>query len=522
MRSMVAEHDPRLSRYVPYLCTFVVVGICSLLSWCTYRLGLDAANIVMIFLAGVALVAVRFGHGPAAVAAVLSVLVFDYAFVDPIFAFVPTDAQYFVDLVVILGIGLLISELTARLRSQLNAAREKELATSQLYQMAGQLSQSAGVDFLLATANRQIEEIFSSEASILLTNEFGDITAQLDRLPDRLNTAANRSAAQSAADHKRDSGAGAELFPDATVLFVPMIGTNRTVGVLGVSPNGSVSLLKPERLRLLETCASLIALSIERDQSSTAAQQAQLQVQSEQFRNYLLSAVSHDLRNPLASITMTAMDLLEDSTDKTWSAKRGMLRSIVNESQGLARQMENLLGHARLTSGPIVLNRQWHDLEELVGVALSRLQRELGDRNIQMQIDDEFPLIWVAGDLLQQVFVNLLENATRYTPAGSEIEILAFYGGDLIELRIADRGAGLPPDGEERLFEKFFRGTRPVDGSRGVGLGLAICKAIVNAHEGQIRAANRPGGGAEFIITLPCPQRSPDTMLEESDVLENS
>lgn len=301
-----------------------------------------------------------------------------------------------------------------------------------------------------------------------------------------------------------------------------MIGTKRTVGVLGISPRNIASALQPERLRLLETCASLIALSIERDQSFMAARQAQVQVESEQFRNHLLSAVSHDLRTPLASIAVTAADLLEESTEKTWPAKRRMLSTVVNESLRLCRQIENLLGYARLTSGPIVLKRQWHDLEDLVGTALSHLQSELGDRNVQMRIDNEFPLIWVAGDLMQQVFVNLLENAIRYAPPKSDIDIAASSTTDSIEVRVADSGPGLPPESEAKLFERFYRGDRIADGNRGIGLGLAICKAIVSAHGGQIRAGNRAEGGAEFIINLPCPRQYPQNMLEESNLLENS
>jgi two-component system, OmpR family, sensor histidine kinase KdpD len=483
---------------------------------------LDTANIVMIFLAGVALAAMRFGHGAAVVASIASVLVFDFFFVEPVFSFVPTDVQYVLDLLVMLGIGLLISELTSRLRSQLRVARDKEESTSQLYQLARRLSQSAGVDFLLAIADRQIEEIFTSEASILLTDESGDLAPSAGLLPGSAQSDANFSAAQWAADNREIAGAGTDYYSNASSLFVPMIGTKRTVGVLGISPRSVASVLQPERLRVLETCASLIALSIERDQSFLAAQQAQVQVESEQFRNHLLSAVSHDLRTPLASIAVTAADLLEESTEKTWPAKRRMLSTIFNESHRLCRQIENLLGYARLTSGPIVLKRQWHDLEELVGTALSHLQRELGDRNVLMQIDDEFPLVWVAGDLMHQVFINLLENAIRYAPPKSDIDVSASATKDSIEVRVADSGPGLPPDSESKLFERFYRGGRVADGNRGIGLGLAICKAIVSAHGGQIRAGNRPAGGAEFIINLPCPRQYPASMLEEANLLENS
>jgi two-component system sensor histidine kinase KdpD len=515
-----SQTPSRLSRALPYLCAVGIVCICSLVGWCASLLGLDTANIVMIFLAGVALIAMRFGHWPSVVASVASVLVFDYFFVEPVFKFVPTDVQYVLDLLVTLGIGLLISELTSRLRSQLEEAREKERTTSQLYQMARQLSQSAGVDFLLSTADKQLEEIFSSDAWLLLTNEKNELTTP--QWPERLDSASNRAAAASAVANSEIAGAGTEQFTDATALFVPMIGTNRTIGVVGIAPKSVASLLEPERLVLLETCASLIALSIERDQSFSVAQEAQLQVRSEQFRNYLLSSVSHDLRSPLAMIAMTASNLLEEATEVNWTQKRRMLATIVNESERLHRQMENLLGHARLTSGPVALKRQWHDVEELLGIALGRLESLLGNRKLEVHIENDFPLVWVAGDLIEQVIINLLENALRYTPADAEIEISATFTTDNVELRIADTGPGLPVGGEAKLFEKFSRGGRTGHGTRGIGLGLAICKAIVEAHDGQIRAANRSEGGAEFTITLPCPQQHPESMLEESDVLENS
>jgi two-component system sensor histidine kinase KdpD len=196
-----------------------------------------------------------------------------------------------------------------------------------------------------------------------------------------------------------------------------------------------------------------------------------------------------------------------------------MLQTVVDESHRLSRQVDNLLDMARLDSGAIALNRDWQVLEELVGVALSRLRRELPGRSIHVQIPADFPLLWVAGDLIEQMFVNLLENAIRYTPSGSRLEITAQHCGELAEIRFADNGPGLPSGSESKIFDKFFRGrTKVADGQRGIGLGLAICQAIVRAHGGQITAANRAAGGTEFIISLPCPQSSPQDTLDESSL----
>jgi two-component system sensor histidine kinase KdpD len=299
------------------------------------------------------------------------------------------------------------------------------------------------------------------------------------------------------------AGLGTDTLPNATALFVPLTGSQRTVGALGVRPDDPQRFLDPEQRRLLETCASLIALAVERDQSVLEAQQARLRAEAEQLRNSLLSSVSHDLRTPLAAMAGAASSLLDGPPGHA-AERRELLQSIVDESRRLARLVDNLLDMTRLEAGAVVPNRQWHVLEEIVGSAVNRVQRDLGDRPIKTDIPADLPLVSVDGLLVEQVLVNLLENTARYTPAGGPIEIAVRPTGGSVELRVADRGPGLEPGAEERVFEKFYRGSvaRP-DGRRGVGLGLAIGRGIVEAHGGRIVARNRPGGGAEFVLTLP-------------------
>jgi two-component system sensor histidine kinase KdpD len=290
-----------------------------------------------------------------------------------------------------------------------------------------------------------------------------------------------------------------------------MIGSQSTVGALGIRPRDESRLGDPDGQRLLETCASLIALSIERDESVLEAHRAQLQVQAEQLRNSLLNSVSHDLRTPLATIVGAASSLCERSSP----GDRELLVAIVDESRRLGRLVDNLLGMARLDSGAVAPNRQWHVLEEIVGVALHTVKRELAGHPVDVRIPADFPLLYIDGILMEQVFVNLLENSARYTPPGSQVEISAQVTGEGTEIQFADNGPGLPPGSEARVFERFFRGSaEPADGRRGVGLGLAICRAIVEAHGGRMTAANRPAGGAEFRIHLPCNELPPKVDAE--------
>jgi len=317
------------------------------------------------------------------------------------------------------------------------------------------------------------------------------------------------------ADHDQMAGLGTNTLPNATALFAPLVGSQRTMGTVGIRPNDLDRFADPDQIRLLETCASLIALSLERDQSVIEAGDARLRVQAEEMRNALLSSVSHDLRTPLSVIAAASSTLL-DRRDMQIDLANELLQTIADESHHLARLVDNLLDMTRLESGAAPPLKQWHVLEEVVGSALTRLRRDLARHKVTVSIPQDIPLIFVDGVLLEQVFVNLLENAARYTPTGSHIELSAEHRGNTLEIRVADNGPGLPPGSEAKVLEKFFRAPPAIgDNRRGVGLGLAICQAIVRAHGGKLIARNRPQGGAEFVIELRLDQKPPTVVLDE-------
>jgi two-component system sensor histidine kinase KdpD len=500
--------------WVNYLATLGVVALCGLLGWLSQA---REANLVMIFLLGVVLVSARYGRGPSIVSAVASVLTFDFFFVPPYFSFAVSDAQYVLTFAVMLGIGLLISTLTVRIREQLQSSQQQERRTAALYRLTKQLSEVAGSEFLILTAGRQLVEIFDGEMVVYVREPKQNLTLRFGENTSIAALPVNGIVAQWVADHDQTAGLGTDTLPNATALFVPLIGSQRTVGALGVKPGDEHRFLDPEQRRLLETCASLIALSIERDESVLAAHQAWLQVQSEQLRNSLLSSVSHDLRTPLAAIAGAAFSLLETMPPQDNLPRRELLQTVVDESRRLTRLVDNLLDITRLESGAVELNKQWHVLEEIVGSALSRFRQELEHHPVRVDIPRDFPLLAIDGTLIEQAIVNLLENSIRYTPAGSEIEVRARIEGDHAIITMADTGPGLPPGTEQRVCETFCRGPRSsADGRRGVGLGLAICQGIIRAHGGRISARNRPGGGAEFLIALPYEPMAPRVALEET------
>lgn len=520
----VVSGPPQPFDWRPYAATGVVVLICGVLGGLMHRQGLAEANVVMVFLLGVAFVATRYGRGPAIVSAILNVIVFDFFFVPPQWSFTVHDTQYLLTFAVMLAIGLLISALTIRIQTQLHAALEQERRTAALYRLTKQLSEVAGQEFLLSNAGQQLREIFGAEV-VIYTRDKGGLTVRFGGSTTIAQHPVNAVVAEWVADHDQVAGRGTTTLPNATAYFVPLIGSQRTMGALGVKPDDDQRLLDPEQRRLLETCASLIALSLERDQSLLESHEVQLQMQAEQLRNSLLSSVSHDLRTPLAAIAGAAEGLLSSSLPE--NTKKELARSIVEEARRLSRLVNNLLDMTRLETGRVALNEQWHVLEEIVGSARARLSSELSDHDVSVNIPLGFPLLKVDGLLLEQAFVNLLENAARYTPAGSRIEVDARQHGAAVQIFVRDNGPGLTPGMESRIFEKFFRGAneRSPDQRRGVGLGLAICHSIVTAHGGRIEARNRPQGGAEFAITLPCREQPPIIPAEEalagSEVLQS-
>ena len=257
----------------------------------------------------------------------------------------------------------------------------------------------------------------------------------------------------------------------------------------------------PEQLHLLETFANQTALAIERAALAEEAQASQVRMEAERLRNSLLSSVSHDLRTPLATITGAATTMLESESRLDERTQHELLESIRDEADRLNRLVHNLLEMTRLESGALELRREWHPLEEVIGAALGRLAKSLGARRVTVSVPPDLPLVSIDDVLIEQVFVNLLDNALKYTPADSAIRIIVTATDQSITAEVADHGPGLPKGQEARVFEKFYRAAP--DGRRGAGLGLAICRGIVLAHGGRIWAHNLPEGGVAFLFTLP-------------------
>ncbi len=507
-RAVSARPRPAVTDWPAYGQAVGIVGVCTGLSWLTFPY-FAAANLIMLYLLGVVLVATRSGRGPSILASVLSVAAFDFFFVPPYLSFAVSDTQYLVTFAVMLVVAVVISTLTVRIRQRAESARERERQTAALYAISRELASTRGVDDLVRVAVRHIADVFTSEVAVFLPDVAGRLVPRACPQPLADADTSERGVSQWVYEHSQMAGLGSATLPGARALYLPLVASRGTVGVVGVRPTTPQVLAAPESLHLLETFAAQTALAIERATLADEAQQAQLQVEAERLRSTLLSSVSHDLRTPLAAITGAASSLLAEGERLDSATRRDLTQAILDESDRLSRLVHNLLDMTRLEAGRVELHPEWQPLEEVVGVALARLDRRLQDRPVTTRLPADLPLVPLDGMLIEQVFVNLLDNALKYTPAGSPIEIAAEAGSGAVTIAVADRGPGFVPGDEERVFEKFYRG-RAKGAGGGVGLGLAICRAIVEAHGGRMWAANWPGGGAAFRFTLPVPGTPPD------------
>ena len=478
----------------------VAVAVCAVLTAVALSLEqvLDLPNIVMLFLLAVLGVALRYGRGPAALASALNVAAFDFFFVPPRWSFAVSDVQYLLTFGVMLAVGLIVGQLTAGLRYQARVATHRERRSHSLFEVARDLSSVLATEQVVEAAEQAVAREFRARAHVFVL----DAEDRLRSLaPPADGAGLDAGTARWAFDHAQAAGLGTDTLPGSAWLYLPLKAPMRTRGVLALCPDEPRLLLVPEQRRQLETFAALTAIALERVHYVEVAQSATLQIESERLRNSLLAALSHDLRTPLAGLVGLAGSLR--LTRPPLSAEQGEIAEALQvEALRISTQVNNLLDMARIESGEVRLRREWHSVEEMVGSAVRATARVLAPRAVSTELAADLPLVECDAVLIERVLVNLLENAAKYTPPTASVHLSARAEAGTMRISVADTGPGVRPGQETAIFEKFTRGTRE-SAVAGVGLGLAICKAIVEAHGGTIVVANRAGGGADFSFTLP-------------------
>lgn len=472
-------------------------------------------DVVMTYLLGIVLISMRFGFRASIAGAVLSVLSFDFFFVPPYYTFSVADVRHVVTFGVMLLVAVVIASLTQRVKDRAAAAQRSERRIALLYAMSQEIARAQTRSAITRAAARHLEEVFESKVAIFTfaDSESGAPDYATPGLDEDLEK--EKGVARWVFRHHREAGLGTATLAGSHGFYVPLQASGphpEVLGVLALFPKDPHRFDDPEQQRLVHAFASQIATALERTRLTEQAEHARLQVEAEQLRSTLLSSVSHDLRTPLAVMKGSASTLLDEEAKLPAPTRRELTQALLEETERLDRLVRDLLDMTRLESG-VQINKEWQSVEEVLGAAFSRTEARLGNRQVTTEVPGDL-LAPFDGVLIGQVLVNLLENAAKYTPEGSPIDVSAERIDGEVVIQVADRGPGVPPGEESRIFEKFHRG----DSERtrgGVGLGLAICRAIVIAHGGRIWVENREGGGAAFKFALPLVGEAPSGKLPE-------
>ena len=500
-----------------YSRALAVVGITTAVAL-ALRPYLQTIDVAMLFLLAVVLVAYLYRRGPAIVASLLSIAAFDFGFVPPYYTFNVHNTAFFLTFAVMLGVALAMSQLTGRIREQAREAEDREELAAAQYALSRDLAGFPGVREQLAVARRHLAAVTGGKAVLLLVQPgFEPADGRWPEL-EELESVEVRVAARWAFEQGESAGRGTPHCAEAEALVVPLRTSAGVCGIAVVQPENLDQDLTPQLRRRIEVLAEQASVSIERAQLAERHDAARLEVQAEQLRTALLSSLSHDLRTPLASIEGAASSLLDGSGVLTPDTRRDMAEAILEESRRMTRLIGNLLDMVRVESGSLAVHKEWQPLEEALGVALLRLEERLAGRAVESRLPPSLPLVQVDELLIEQVFINLLENAVRHTPAATPITISAWAEDKAVVVEVADRGGGVPAGEEEAIFEKFRRSSasgssEPAGGS---GLGLTICRGIVAAHGGRIWLEPNGGHGARFRFSLPLEGSPPQPLPAES------
>ena len=493
--------------YLGYVWAMVVTVASTVLAYLMFG-KFELANLIMVFLLGVVFIAMRLGRGPSIFASFLGVAIVDFLFVKPYFSFSVNDSQYLFTLLAMLTVAMLISNLMANVRSQAKVAGHRERRATVLYAMSRDLTASQSEDEIVRSSVHHLYSEFGSRNVILFPDANGRIVYPADIALSESLHAADLSVAQWVMDHNEIAGQGTHTLPGAEAIYFPLSNKETMLGVLVLLPVNLRRVFLPEQRKLLETFLGQIAQAITRVRLTEQARKTQVDIEAERLRNSLLSSISHDLRTPLASIVGSASALMEKNNALKAEEKLELSRAIYDEGLRMSSLVNNILDMAKLDAGAIELNKQWVPLEEIIGAVLTLLQKRLWSRPVTVKLPPGTPMIYVDAVMIEQVLINLLENILRYTPEGTSVEITAGASSRAMEISVADHGPGIPQGLENKLFEKFYR-VRHEAAQSGVGLGLAICRAIIEAHGGNIQAQNRPTGGAVFSFMIPLDHTPP-------------
>ena len=481
-----------------YLYAMILLALATLLG-SLLRSFVVPTNLVMLYLLAVVIIATRWGYGPAVSSSAVSVIIFNFFFVPHQYTLHVADAQYLLTFAGLFVVGVVIADLTDRVRRQADAAHRRESQTAELYALSRDLVATVNLDRIVEAVVRHISDTVQADVAILLY-ENKQLTLYT-KTPLFEFSSDDQIVAQWVFENAQPAGCGASNWEESDTIFVPLMTVQEKIGVLALHMDQQLA-RHVEYRRLVDAFCNQAALAIEAARLVQEAHQAQLLREREKLHTAVLNSISHDLRTPLVSIAGTLSALRDESSNYPERARQELLDGAWLETQRLNRIVANLLDMTRLKTGMIQLKQDWCDIQELIAISRSQLVERLEKRPLQIEIAPDVPLICIDLTLMVQVLINLLDNALKYSAEGSPLDIGVYRQNTQLVIEVADRGDGIPEEDLPHIFETFYRAHR-TGGIGGTGLGLSICEGIVMAHQGIIEAENRTAGGALFRICLP-------------------
>jgi two-component system sensor histidine kinase KdpD len=473
------------------------VLLCTLLAY-PLRDHLDAVNIGMFYIVAIVAVASRHGLLPSIITSILSVSVFELLFITPEDFTDVFNSHYAITSATMLATSLIISSLASQLRLQAMFFRERDLHTTALLDLTRELASLRGTKAMADTTCQHMRQIFRCDVMLYLPNEQGQLVNYQEREP--IWDIKEEAVARWSFQHRQPSGLGTATASTSLWLYMPLVANDTSLGVVALKPADPLS---SEEMRLLEAFTNLAASSLQRSLSAKHAERSRVHAESERLRSSLLSSVSSELRAPLAAISGHLVSL-QSSGNGLSERDQKSVATIKAQTAQLTRMVDHLLDATDHEAGvPIRLNRERLSLEEVIHSAMGRMDPQMAGRELKADVPRDLAHVAIDGPLIEQVLINMLDNAVKFTsPEDGRITVRVCPKEDRLEVSVLDNGPGIPAGEEVKIFEKFYRATQ-MEGTDGSGLGLSICRAIVQAHGGDMRAENNPEGGARVSFYLP-------------------
>lgn len=499
----------RLIIFNDVITTLCIMILATFLSFFFRYIGFNESNFIMAYILGVLLVAKQTdGYLYGILASIIGVLSFNFFFTEPYYSLSTYRSDYPITFVIMLIVAVLTSTLTAKAKQEARLSSLREKRTQILYQITKGLLEVRSLGQIAEVGGWEIAKLFNCSVIIAMVDSL-DILGEPyifpinnDKSGDIFKVFYEKQAIAETFKTGIPVGTGTKIFAESSVYYFPIKGQSGILGVVGISCFEG-KLLSEEQKSLLEAVATQIALAMERERLSEKQQKSKLDVERERLRGNLLRAISHDLRTPLTGILGASATILDLEEVLEKKVKRELLQGIYEDASWLIHSVENILSITRIDEGKVVINKSMEAVEEIVAEAVSRVKKLAESHTIKINIPNDLIMLPMDGTLIEQVLVNLIDNAIKYTPLGSIIEIKTQIEGEKVVFEVADNGMGIPKEDMPFIFDRFYTAPNIRIGRRGTGLGLAICKSIVTAHGGEISACNNSAGGVTFRFVLP-------------------